>query len=365
MLLGSTVLEVAVGLFFVYLLLSLLCSAITEYVEAKFNNRAKYLQRGIALLLNDTDGRGADLAKQLYEHGLVRPFYRDGNRLPSYIPSRTFSLALWNLATTAAANQAGGTQAGAADGGPAAGVINDLQKIRAVVATSVPNRELRTALLTLIDEADGDIAKARKNIEEWYEAMMDRVAGWYKRSTSVLLLILGFAIAALVNADTISIARTLARDGALRSSIVGAAQQRLETPLQTAAANGAQAGGPDSEAAAEARERVAADNLRQARADIDALGLPLGWAGPSADRNDPRRLPADPFEWLLKILGIALTGLAVSQGAPFWFDILNKFIVIRSTVKPAEKSQTQPSKDRPAPTTETETPQEPETPNKG
>jgi hypothetical protein len=364
MLLGSTVLEVAVGLFFVYLLLSLLCSAITEYVEAKFNNRAKYLRRGIELLLNDSDGRGgADLAKQLYDHGLVRPFYRDGNRLPSYIPSRTFSLALWNLATTAAANQAG-----PGEREPAAGVINDLQKIRAVVATSVPNRELRTALLTLIDEANGDIDKARKNIEEWYEAMMDRVAGWYKRSTSVLLLLLGFGIAALVNADTISIARTLARDGALRSSIVGAAQQRLETPLQTvaAAADGEQAGAADSAAAAAARERVATENLRQARADIDALGLPLGWMGRGADRNDPRRLPGSPLEWLLKILGIGLTGLAVSQGAPFWFDILNKFIVIRSTVKPAEKSQTQPSKDRPAPSTETEMPrQEPETPNKG
>ncbi len=42
MMFGSTILEVAIGLLFVYLLLSLLCSAVAEYIEAKFNNRAKY-----------------------------------------------------------------------------------------------------------------------------------------------------------------------------------------------------------------------------------------------------------------------------------------------------------------------------------
>ena len=49
----------------------------------------------------------------------------------------------------------------------------------------------------------------------------------------------------------------------------------------------------------------------------------------------------------MKIIGIFLTGLAVSQGAPFWFDLLNKIIVVRSTIKPHEKSPEQPSKDRP------------------
>ncbi len=72
--------------------------------------------------------------------------------------------------------------------------------------------------------------------------------------------------------------------------------------------------------------------------------------------DDARRVPSTLAEWLLKIAGILLTGFAISQGAPFWFDLLNKFMVIRSTVKPSEKSQPQPSKDRPAPKTETDSP---------
>ena len=67
-----------------------------------------------------------------------------------------------------------------------------------------------------------------------------------------------------------------------------------------------------------------------------------------------RRKSLAAFVIFFVLLGLALTGFAVSQGAPFWFDLLNKIIVIRSTVKPAEKSRTQPSKDRPAPATEIE-----------
>jgi hypothetical protein len=40
-----------------------------------------------------------------------------------------------------------------------------------------------------------------------------------------------------------------------------------------------------------------------------------------------------------------ITAIALSLGAPFWFDVLNKFMVVRSTIKPHEKSQSESSKD--------------------
>jgi len=48
---------------------------------------------------------------------------------------------------------------------------------------------------------------------------------------------------------------------------------------------------------------------------------------------------------MVRILGWLVTALALSLGAPFWFDLLNKFIVVRSTVKPKEKSPEEQSKD--------------------
>ena len=326
MVLGSTMLEVAIGLFFIYLLLSLMCSAAGEYIEAKFNNRAKYLRQGVMLLLNESRGGGIDLAQQFYDHGLVRPLYRSPDKLPSYIPSRTFALALWNMATTAGVSTPADSPL---DRVTVAGVTNDLKQIREVVATQVPNPELRTAILTLIDEADGDLDRARRNIEDWYDAMMERVSGWYKRRTTVLMLALGCLVAAGVNADTVTIAKALSNDAALRSSVVAAAEQRAATPLPAPVADGADAG---------ARDRAATDTLVQARGEVDSLGLPIGWVGASGQNaNDPRRVPGTAQDWLLKVFGIFLTGLAISQGSPFWFDLLNKFIIVRSTVKPAEK----------------------------
>jgi len=85
------------------------------------------------------------------------------------------------------------------------------------------------------------------------------------------------------------------------------------------------------------------------KAQIESLGLPIGWSSvddlhrkwPGSNvRGDAGWL--DQFWWHLP--GWLLTILAVSLGAPFWFDLLNKFIVIRSAVKPHEKSLEEESK---------------------
>jgi hypothetical protein len=149
-------------------------------------------------------------------------------------------------------------------------------------------------------------------------------------------------VSAAINADTIALARSLARDGALRQSVAAAAQQSLVAPPPPAAP----AADPQE------RDQAAAERLKAAYGSVEALGLPLGWVrGSGSDEDDPRRIPRSAGEWLLKLVGLLLTGFAVSQGSPFWFDLLNRFMVIRSTVKPAEKSQEQPSKERSAPST--------------
>ena len=338
MILGSTALEVAIGMIFVYLLLSLLCSAVAEYLEAKLNYRAKDLEKGIRLLLDQyvpeevsTGKAGAaagSLADELYKHPLVRSLYR-GEKLPSYIPSRTFALALWDMAFPAdqRAKDAGGPQ--------------NLKTIRDAVSTNTfIGPELQKALLTLIDDAEGDFEKARKNVEDWYDSTMDRVSGWYKRRVHIILLVIGFLASALVNADSINIARALMQNDALRQTVVASAEKAAAAPAPQ-----------PSPADAGQRAKEARETIQEVRKDLDALGLPIGWARSPPNPDDSRRFPATWGQWGLKLLGILITALAVSQGAPFWFDLLNKFIVIRSTVKPREKSQPQPSKDRPAPET--------------
>ncbi|MGH9144953.1 MAG: hypothetical protein ACRD2I_27770, partial [Vicinamibacterales bacterium] len=150
-----------------------------------------------------------------------------------------------------------------------------------------------------------------------------------------IMLALGVLLAAGVNADSITLARALARDGALRSSVVAAAEQRVADGVPPATA-----GITD----VQARDNAAAQNLRDVRSAVDSLGLPIGWTRATGDNpGDPRRMPIDTAGWLLKLFGLLLTGFAVSQGSPFWFDLLNKFMVARSTVKPPDRSRDTPA----------------------
>src|SRR5260370_37288431 len=94
---GSAMLDVAIGMIFVYLLLSLISSAIKEGIESWVKKRAIDLEKGVRELLNDHTGTG--LAKQLFNHPFISSLYKGsyeppgklslltGTKLPSYIPA--------------------------------------------------------------------------------------------------------------------------------------------------------------------------------------------------------------------------------------------------------------------------------------
>jgi hypothetical protein len=368
MILGSTLLEVAIGVIFVYLLVSLLCSALNELIEALLKYRATYLKRGITKLLGNED-----LANEFFDHPLVSPL---GER-PSYVTARTFSLTLWSLVTREAAK--------AADA--AAGLEKNIGNMRDLIGEldDAKYGRLKVSLLTLMDEAGGDLDKTRASIEAWYDDAMDRVSGWYKRHTHFILIVLGLLAAFALNVDTVYITKALMNDDTLRKTVADSAQKYVTENTAPASAN-ANANGAGNGGAAAAAEQdpqaqaiEATRKLQVVRGQLEQLGLPIGWPVPP-NRNDQKYVndpkakdpqagekllkadeaiyEADPRWWpaaigwwggqgfWLKLFGLILTGLAVSQGAPFWFDLLNKFMVVRSTVKPREKSRPEGSKDK-------------------
>src|SRR5436190_22299908 len=70
---NSPVLEVAIGMIFFYLLLSLICTALNELIEAWLKNRAYDLEHGIRKLLDDPDPNARGFATHVYRK-LVRFF---------------------------------------------------------------------------------------------------------------------------------------------------------------------------------------------------------------------------------------------------------------------------------------------------
>jgi hypothetical protein len=303
---GSEVLDVAIGLVFVYLVMSLICSAACELIESFLKRRATYLERGLKEMLSDPQASG--IVRQVYNHPLVNSLFRgkyeaDGRgNLPSYIPPANFALALMDIVGLS---------------GPAALTPSPEWVRNTIQGNSNLTPHVSQALLTLADAAGYDPVRIRQNIEAWYNSSMDRVSGWFKRRSHLVVLILGIVLSAAINADTISITNSLATDKSLRASLISAASEAAKTPPAA----------PGSAAVS--------DNFQADIQQIRGAGLPLGWTTSPTDlRHVPRNFP----EYLIKILGIALTGLAISLGGPFWFDTLNQFMVVRSTVKPTEKS---------------------------
>ncbi len=351
---GSVVLDVAIGMAFVYLLLSLIASVVQELLSAFMQLRAANLEKGLrSLFSGDSLGSEMDLVNSIYDHGLVRGLYSDPKRdcgkvpslfrrmmdwvrmvmrrviginadkpltiavdpllLPAYIPSRTFALALID---TLNASKKEGAEA--------------MASIKETLATH--NNKASQALLALAIDAKGDVVAFQRNLEQWYNDAMDRVSGWYKRYTQRALIGIGLLLAIALNVSSVRVARTLWLDRDARQAMVDAAGNYAKNnPTAVSPATPADAG------------KLKA----QLQSDVDTFNevttsslLPLGWKRSwHSYENEFETAPKDAtFSALTVLAGWIVTALAISFGAPFWFDTLNRFMVVRSTVKPQEKS---------------------------
>ena len=337
---GSEILDVAIGLALVFLLLSLICSALREIVEAWFKTRAVYLETGIFELLR----RDRSLVQAVYNHPMVAGLFKgdyvaskvterkphQSTNLPAYIPAANFAQALLDIA--ARGRPAPPPAVGAPLAGESALIAGSVRQVDvsgSLARVTVDNirstiqnigqPDVQRVVLGALDRASGDINQAQMHIETWFNGAMDRVSGWYKRRTQAYLVLFGAVFAVAMNVDTIKIARFLYRNESARAALVEMAGTTVrDTSIQRAV--GSAGAGPLTH--------------RELLKELDELRLPLGWG-----ENRPKGL-------ILAIVGWLMTGVAVSLGAPFWFDLLNKFMVVRSTVKPHEKSLEEGSEDR-------------------
>jgi hypothetical protein len=384
---GSSIIDIAIGMVFIYLLLSLICSAANELIERYSRKRGTDLENGLKEML-----RSDDLVKRVYEHPLVyslysKPYVPGAKTLPSYIPARNFALALMDIAAPESIK-------GAAGGSSTLPPRFNAEAIRAFISTNTNLPEpIKQALTTFTHASGNDAAKLRENVENWFDSSMDRVSGLYKRRSQLIVLLIGLALSILLNVDSIALVRTLSTDRAMRDSLVAAAQEYAKsnptpTPTSSPSPNASPAASPKASNSPSPKSSAAkptttgspvansnssssgstatskplptpavsgtpcvlADTpecrVKKNLEEIKKLGLPIGWTREVSDPPDPRQLYGISAQgWAIRILGWLVTALALSLGAPFWFDMLNKFIVVRSTVKPKEKSPEEASKD--------------------
>jgi hypothetical protein len=243
--------------------------------------------------------------------GTWKPPWRACRSLPSYISATSFSAAIIDLLVPNAAGQT--TMAQVQDG------INKLPEW-------MPT--LKESLQTLAANAGEDIDLFRTSVENWYDDHMSRVSGWYKRHVAKITIVVGTILILLLNINTLTIGRTL-----WNSSVV-------RTAVSTVAAN--------TTSCQNQSQRDCLAGLQKQLSDAAQAGLPIGWgtvpdcAVPKTSCNwlDQRgilsRHGGSGWEIVLVLIGFLITIVALTPGARFWFDILGKLGSLRTTgPKPA------------------------------
>jgi hypothetical protein len=326
----TTILELAISMAFFFLMFSAICSAVQELIANALRWRAKNLEQGIAKLVQDPD-----LAKQLYNHpiisGLNSPrWLRQGEHKPSYIPPAHFASALIDVLKISP---------------PATGATGLNFSPGSEVKVKDKTKDL---LNSLVPGTGATLDDTRKAVENWFDESMNRVSGWYKRKAHAWMWLIGGVVCLLLNADSINVAKLFWNDEALRAATVKAATERVQQGATST---------PSTQDPREAAKKTW-DELSTVRNKLTGLNLPIGWCHEkggvlncwpmepkndrSADKNglDDLRLCPSGWDLVTKLIGILLTVLAISQGAPFWFDAMQKIVNLRLAGEaPGEKKK--------------------------
>jgi hypothetical protein len=311
-------LDTVIGVVLMYVVLSLVCTVINEYISTWLSLRSKTLKDSLQRLL-DVPVLHADFLN----HGLIGgASSASGEKPSSYLAGRDFAMALFGALDPTK---------------PFPGFADVKQAV-----ADLPDSNIRDALLAQITTTDGTIEQLRDNVATWFDGTMDRLGGVYKRQLKLISFLVGIGVALILNADTVSVARALWSDEGLRAQMVNVAQSIQQDPkivaavasagsqANTQAPAGASASNQPAPNAASGTDQstgrppVKTSDVLQALHDAQNTlrPLPLGWSYAP---------PQTPLDVLSKIIGIVLTGFALSLGAPFWFDLLSKFMNIRGT----------------------------------
>jgi hypothetical protein len=334
-------LDIVLGMVFVYLMFSLCVTALNEFVAAVLSSRARWLNKGISALLTPPDTKaGAAASDKKTEIVSVDAVYRSPfisalghgswksfRFAPSYVPPWTLVQGILD-----AANQT------------SASTFGTFEDVKEAVKKLPDGSPIKVALQDLMAQAENNLGKLKALVEEWFKTFENQVTAWYRQKTQYILVGLSLMLAVAMNLDTLAMVHVLSKDTQTRTALAvhgfkaaqsGSDAQILDlAPLKTA---------QDALARARATGGLAAE-LRQLENNVDielkalddkarklvdtlaATGLPMGWT-----ELDFQSLSF--WDQTRKVLGWLLTAFALSLGAPFWFDLLQKLSSIRSVGK--------------------------------
>jgi hypothetical protein len=271
------ILDVAIGLIFTFLTLSLMATVCQELLAQATQLRGKTLWTFLAKLLG---GANSELTKALRDHPRIATLTA-GDRLPESIPAATFAKAM-------------------------AEMMADPDK--QAIALQGP---LGPFLKPYLD----DLSKFQEEMTQWYDQTMISVSSWYASKAKLFLFLIGLALSAALNVSALSVGQALWVNKDLRGIVTAQAERYTQ-------------GNPDGLE----KPLVKMETVEELRSSLEGLNLPIGW-----EDKDLADFWTN-WTWLHLSVGWLLTALAVSLGSRFWYEALRKLMALRTGLS-GSKSQ--------------------------
>jgi hypothetical protein len=318
----DAVLEVAIGMIFVWLVISIATLEIQNRISLWLNWRADLLETTIRDMLKDPQ-----LVRNLYNHPIIQqltPRDKKNNlKRPDYIPNPVFATVAFEVIMNA--GKSGDTvPVGSMSIDGMRQSVKQLGETNPALARTfqhmVPNLEKD------VDDLEKRITGYRLNMEDWFHNVMGQASTIYKQRAQGIAFLVGLGVALFLNIDTINIAQKLWQEPTTRAVLVAQAESQAAAPDSSSSDVLLKT---QSLAFPVGWTTIPADNQNCSILDTENLQLVIRSAGTC------RRLtgfPALNNGWglLAKLFGYILTAFAAAQGAPFWFDILRKLVGIRA-----------------------------------
>lgn len=380
---SSPIFESLLSLILIYALLSLLVSSLTEIVNKLIKARGRMLYDTLTSFFNDNVN--VNFGHLLYNHPMIDNIKKDSFSLPQYMSAEMFSTAIIdtisNYARQYKFDEAKKMIVMTEDG------LNIFERFKAAI-NKMEHTDIKVMFLNMIEKSElsnNKLESLRKELEKWFNDQMERTSGWYKTKTTKTLRWVALFVAIGLNIDSVNLFQTLMRSPQLRANLntvatnVAANYESLKNDSTITDLKRAYKAVELSKIKIDTtiNDSVYTTKVKQALIKIDSvnriidsqqqkiivqaakqidqintLGIPIGWK---------QEMP--PLSWFKKdttviaiplntyftehkqatftnvivyLAGILITMFSLTAGAPFWFELLVKFVNLRKAgIKPS------------------------------
>jgi len=376
---NSVAFNVVISLVFIYLLYSLLATILSELIATWLGLRARNFKEAIDRMLNDAKERGPlyrfwdsmnfmknpdnKVVKAFYDHPEIKYLGSSGVfKAPSSFKSSSFSKTVMSMLFGKDAVTPEIIECKMKD------LIILVKNEKGKTEERKLDKETADYIRSLWQDAQKDIAQFKLQLEGWFDRTMEQKTEWYTRKSRIITLVLGFCMAWFFYADTFVIISNLSVDRDAREKMVSMANayvQNNQIALDTSKVKSAKEIN-DFNARLDSllviKKQLETDIINT-RSILGLGGWPPDTVNVVTDLKTKEKFYTPPIDaaslsradknvtkgkisfssgeklcYLFRLLyhhffGFLITAIAISLGAPFWFDLLNKMMQLKTSKK--------------------------------